>query len=60
MTIELKHTPKCSICGSDRILKDAWAAWDNEAQEWVLHSTLDQEYCEQCDGECSVSWEVLK
>lgn len=42
----------CGNCGSDHVLLDAWAEWDEEAQEWVLGSTFDHAVCEseECDG----------
>lgn len=39
---------QCQRCGSTEILKDAYAAWDATAQEWVLHSTYDDTVCEHC------------
>jgi hypothetical protein len=41
----------CSSCGSKNVMRDAWAEWDEDAQDWTLHSTLDQGYCEDCEGE---------
>jgi hypothetical protein len=44
----------CSECGSERVLKDAYAIWSVEEQEWILHSTYDHADCEECGGECKV------
>jgi len=41
----------CPYCGSDKVLADAYAAWDVETQEWVLHSTYDDKRCDACGGE---------
>jgi hypothetical protein len=30
---------------------DAWADWDAEQQDWVLHDTLTEAFCRKCDGE---------
>ncbi len=54
-----KEKPICAKCGSDDILKDAYACWDVDAQDWVLNSTLDElvcEECEECEGPCLVLW----
>ncbi|ESQ75196.1 hypothetical protein ABAC402_11035 [Asticcacaulis sp. AC402] len=40
----------CADCGSDRILKDAYAEWDIETQEWVLSTTFDDNLCDACGG----------
>ena len=45
--------PVCPACGSDRILRDAWAEWSASEDEWVLKSTFDALRCEACDGEIS-------
>jgi hypothetical protein len=44
----------CAYCGSSAVLMDAWAAWDAERQDWVLHDTLTEALCQQCDGETSL------
>lgn len=39
------HCPKC---GSPAILRDAFAEWDVESQEWLLCSTFDSWTCDNC------------
>ena len=41
----------CRQCGSTDVRRDAYAAWDVEAQEWVLATVFDQGYCETCESE---------
>lgn len=48
--------PICNHCGSTEVLADAWASWDIEKQEWVLHNVFDATYCETCDGEVNITW----
>jgi len=49
-------TPKvqmiCEKCGSTQVLRDAWAEWDVESQEWVLQNVFDHAVCESdvCNG----------
>lgn len=43
--------PRCTACGSADILRDAWASWDENQQEWVLHSCYDEYRCETCDAQ---------
>jgi hypothetical protein len=42
----------CSHCGSTEVLRDAYAEWDVETQQWELHSVFDNAICqsETCDG----------
>lgn len=46
----MKHIYACTTCGSQEVLRDAWAAWDVDAQDWVLRQTFDDAYCQECDG----------
>ena len=47
-----KITYVCRDCGSDDLLADAWAQWDEEKQEFVLmDANLGSYWCRQCDGE---------
>ena len=41
----------CRYCGSSAVLMDAWAAWDTDRQDWVLHDALTEAYCRECDGQ---------
>lgn len=44
----------CTVCGSDRVLLDAYARWDVEKQEMVVESVIKGHFCELCGGDCSV------
>jgi DNA-directed RNA polymerase subunit RPC12/RpoP len=46
-----KFTYVCVHCGSERVLRDAWAAWDSDSQSWELTSVFDAAHCEDCEGE---------
>lgn len=42
--------PVCSLCGSDDVRADAFAAWDVESQQWEVSETYDKGgCCEGCD-----------
>ena len=49
----MKKGYRCTHCGSEDILCDAYAKWNIESQKWELYNVFQQEYCEQCEGECS-------
>lgn len=48
--------PICSACGSDRIVRDAWASWDTEAQDWQLDAVFDYSFCLSCEEEAGMEW----
>jgi len=45
----------CRDCGSDDVLIDAWAKWNEETQQMELATTFDHTHCASCDGECKVN-----
>lgn len=45
----------CAYCGGEDVMRDAWAEWDIEKQDWVLRSVFDHTHCESCDGDTSLS-----
>ena len=48
--------PICSQCGSTRIVKDAWAGWNADTQDWELSSVFDFSFCLDCEGEANMEW----
>jgi hypothetical protein len=51
--------PRCTACGSADILRDAWACWDENQQDWVLHSSYGAYRCEEfCEDDRRVEWLV--
>ena len=45
----------CSSCGSENVRRDAWATWDVETQSWELATVFDAGFCDDCDGEASLT-----
>ena len=41
----------CSKCNSDDVVRDAYAEWCVESQDWVLGSTYDSFACNECGAE---------
>jgi predicted RNA-binding Zn-ribbon protein involved in translation (DUF1610 family) len=55
----MKVAMVCSNCGSQHVMRDAWAEWDVETQNWVLRGDpFDAAMCDDCDGETQID-EVL-
>jgi ribosomal protein L37AE/L43A len=54
----LSTTPKinivCSHCGSENVMRDAWAVWNVDTQQWDLGTVFDAGHCDDCEGEASL------
>lgn len=55
----MKHKFTCAYCKSDEVLKDAWASWDQDQQDWVLANVFDRAYCNSCEDETSLVMEEI-
>lgn len=42
--------PVCAACGSEDVLRDAYAVWNREKGEWVLLDTYDSYDCNECNA----------
>ena len=49
-----KRTMACRTCGSDRVVRDAWACWSYERQEWEFGDMFDYAFCTGCENECTI------
>jgi len=49
-----RETRICNTCSSEDVVKDAWAVWNKDKQEWVLDCIFDNEFCKNCEGETTV------
>jgi hypothetical protein len=52
--IHPKTIVRCTICRGERVMRDAWACWSYERQQWELGQTFDHAYCEDCERECTL------
>ena len=48
--------PRCRSCGSERVVKDAWACFNPESGLWELENVFDQEFCHQCEEDTKLEW----
>lgn len=55
---DIGSVPTCRTCGSERVVKDAWACWNPDAGLWELETVFDHEYCQQCEAETKLTWAV--
>ncbi len=44
----------CAKCGSDEVVKDAYAQWNVDKQNWEIQNIFDMSFCEVCECECSI------
>lgn len=56
-----KEFPVCGACGSTHVVVDAFAEWNAETQEWVLHSTYGdgEGVCDACGADGPLVWRPL-
>lgn len=48
--------PRCQYCGSERIVRDAWACWNSDSGLWELEAIRDRAYCHQCGDVTKLVW----
>jgi hypothetical protein len=49
----------CAHCRGQNVMRDAWAVWDIDAQEWTLAGEpFDNAECEDCGGETKIEEEI--
>jgi len=48
--------PGCQTCGSERVVKDAFACFNPDSGLWELESVLDQAHCQVCDEKTKLDW----
>lgn len=48
--------PCCWSCGSERVVKDAWACWNPDSGMWELEQVFDDEHCRQCEDATRIVW----
>jgi hypothetical protein len=51
-----KSHPICKSCGSDDVVKDAWASWNPEAGLWELLNVFDDGFCRACEESAEFEW----
>lgn len=48
--------PICKACGSDDVVKDAWASWNSETGLWELMDIFDYNFCRACEQSAELDW----
>ena len=52
--LDLPAVPRFVSCGSEDVVRDAWAAWDKAAQDWTLSAIFDAAWSAACDGPTTI------
>lgn len=47
-------TIRCAACGSDNVMRDASARWDDASQSWFLGEVFDAAFCDSCECDASL------
>lgn len=50
--------PICQICGSEKVVRDAWADWSMASREWILKAIFDHFSCENCGDTGVPDWHL--
>lgn len=53
---DIGAVPRCKACGSERVVRDAWACWNPAYGLWELEKTLEYAHCRQCVDETTLVW----
>lgn len=48
MTLNKPVEMFCTRCGSTEVVRDAWAEWNKQRQDWVLKTIFDNSRCDAC------------
>lgn len=48
--------PQCAACGSEAVLRDAWAAWDPDQGCWTPDAVFNRARCADCDAAAELVW----
>ena len=48
--------PTCVRCGSNDVVRDAWAVWNPVTGLWELRKVFDQAMCETCEESTELVW----
>lgn len=51
--------PVCKTCGSERVVRDAWACWNPDSGLWELENVFDDARCHACEAATTLDWNVL-
>lgn len=55
-----KYRMICRDCGGENVKRDAWASWDFEKQDWILHVYFDEAHCDDCEGQTAIDEEEVE
>ncbi|WP_323768497.1 MULTISPECIES: DUF3768 domain-containing protein [Roseobacteraceae] len=50
--------PICQVCGSGKVVRDAWAEWSMACQEWTVKAIFDHFSCEYCGQTGVPDWRL--
>ena len=52
--------PFCRTCGSDNVVRDAWASWNADTQQWELEDVFDYAFCKACEETARIEWKATE
>lgn len=52
----VNSVPVCYSCGSEHVVRDAWACFNRESGLWELETVYDDAHCHACEGATKLDW----
>ena len=53
---DIGAVPRCKSCGSERVVRDAWACWNSSSGLWEMETVHDQVFCQNCEASSELVW----
>jgi len=58
LTGQIGAYPTCGRCGSEDVVRDAWAVWNPKTGFWELQQVFDHAVCETCEETTEFVWKI--
>ena len=52
--------PICASCGTDEVVRDAWAISDPYDHCWTLKCVFDHAFCKRCEALTTLIWSAME
>lgn len=53
---DIGQVPRCQECGSERVVKDAWARFNPEFGLWEIETVFEAAHCRACEAAATLTW----
>lgn len=53
---DVGSAPRCQTCGSEHVVREAWACWNRATGLWELEAVHDRAFCHACEDSTVLIW----